>query len=106
MNMNGYLPDADEIQVNSAPDPTYAPPVERLRVRIVRETVELLLDEKLKLLNGEQRRLLVVRDLSYACIAKVPSGTDPMERATRVAGVLKAVLLTRRYDPDGPKGRY
>jgi hypothetical protein len=44
--------------------------------------------------------------MSYACIAKVPSGTDPKERATRVAGVLKAVLMTRKYDPNGPKGRF
>ncbi|KAH8090949.1 hypothetical protein HD553DRAFT_21327 [Filobasidium floriforme] len=104
MDMDGYLPDADESRVNSAQDPTYTPPVERPRDKIVRETVKLLQDEELKLLNGEQRRLLKVRKLSYPCIAKVPSGTDPKERATRVAGVLKAVLMTRKYDPDGPKG--
>jgi hypothetical protein len=105
MEMDGCLPDADQGRVNSAQDPTSTPPVERLRAKIVRETVKLLQDEALKLLNGEQRRLLKVRELSYSCIAKVPSGTDPKERATRVAGVLKAVLMTRKYDPDGPKGR-
>jgi hypothetical protein len=106
MDSDDYLSHADGARVNSAQNLTYAPPVERLKDRIVRETVELLLDEELKLLNDKQRRLLVVRDMSYACIAKVPSGTDPKERATRVAGVLKAVLMTRKYDPNGPKGRF
>lgn len=106
MDMEGCLPDADESRVNSAQDPTYTPPVERLRVKIVGETVKLLQDKELNLLSDDQRELLVVRKLRYACIAKVPSGTDPRERASRVAGVLKAVLMTRKYDPNGPKGRF
>jgi hypothetical protein len=95
MDSDDYLSHADGARVNSAQNLTYAPPVERLKDRIVRETVELLLDEELKLLNDKQRRLLVVR-YELRMHSKSPIWHRP--EGTRNSGSWR--LESRSYDPE------